>query len=136
MIDDKLGQGVRICGAPGCGNPLGKDSRRRYCSTICAVKVNRLRSKQGQAELRGVKQSDKTCEIEGCENLIPEGRRRYCSDGCAAKAQKEQVRKTSERLREDRGANPKRPVHIRETRTVRGMQQVPADRWDEYVFNK
>lgn len=129
---------VRICGAPGCDNPIGSDRRRRYCSTVCAVKVNRRNTLRRQRERRGIKPQDKVCAIEGCECLVFPPRRRHCSDVCAAKAQKEQVRRTSEISRRMKRAlsKSKHERHEREVRTIRTMQNVPAERWQEYRFVK
>lgn len=126
---------VRLCGAPDCNNPVGEDNRRRYCSKVCAVKVNRENALRRGRALRGLGQSDRVCAAKGCQRLVRPPRRLYCSDACAGKMQREQVRKGCEITRKKRRSSSKSKARrSRELRTIRGMQQVPVERWPEYEF--
>jgi len=138
VVDDKAGQDIRICQAPGCDNPIGSDRRRRYCSTVCSVKVNIQKTMRRHRERSGIERQYKVCAIDGCENLVHPPRRRHCSDHCAAKAQKEQTRRTSEIKRRMKRAlsKSKHKRHKGEVRTIRCMQHVPAERWEQYEFVK
>lgn len=128
---------VRVCQAVGCRKRIGTDLRRRYCSEACAVKMNRLLTRQGQADLHGENRQAKICALEGCNNLVPEDRRRYCSVKCAKEAQREQNRtnpRSNRRINSYLSVNKRYERHIQEIRTIRSMQDVPADRWGEYEF--
>lgn len=138
MIEEQIGQDIRVCGAPGCDNPIGNDTRRRHCSRRCSNKVGNERARQRIIEKRGMKRLSRVCAIEGCENPVHPPRRRHCSAHCAAKAQREQVRKTSEINRKKRSSSSKlKPRRQQqEIRAIRYMQHVPAERWDRYEFIK
>ena len=137
VIDKKSGQEVRICQAPGCDDPIGNDRRRRYCR-VCAEIIDGLRRQQRRDKNGETKRSGRICALEGCEILVLPPRRRHCSDHCAAKAQREQSRKSSEIKRRMKRAlsKSKHERHGREVRTIRTMQNVPAERWDQYDFIK
>lgn len=128
-------QTVRLCGAPGCDNPVDTDRRRRYCSKVCAVKVNRENALRRGRALRGLGQDDRVCAREGCQCLVHPSHRLYCSDTCAGRIHGEQIRRSSEVTRKKRRSSSKSKARrSREIRTIRGMQQVPAERWFQYEF--
>lgn len=138
MIDEKSGQEIRLCQAPGCDNPIGSDRRRRCCSQDCLEIMQRFQYQQRL--IRGIdkRRAGKVCAIEGCDNPVHPPRRQHCSDHCAAKVQREQVRRTSAINRKKRRSLSKSNYlrHKREVRSIRCMQHVPAERWQEYEFRK
>lgn len=137
MIDDKSGKDIRICQAPGCDDPIGNDRRRRYCR-VCAGIINKLRYQKRRDKNGELKRLGKVCAYDRCKRLVRAPKRRYCPGDCAVKAQKEQSRKTSEIKRRMKRALSKSKYvrHGKEVRTIRYMQHVPAERWQEYVFIK
>lgn len=138
MIDDKPGQDVRICGAPGCDNPIKGDGRCLYCSSVCTETMKKLRYQQRLVREIKKRRAGRVCALEGCNDPVIPPRRRYSSDACAAKAQREQVRRSNEKLPDSRQGSSKFKYerHGREVRTIRFMQHVPAERWQEYEFSK
>ena len=82
-----------------------------------------------------LKRQDKVCAVEGCNQPLGRHRSRYCSQFCADKAQGNIVRKHSARRRNSRRvSNPDPFPSYHEVRTIRRMQDVPAERWSEYEF--
>ena len=138
MVDEKTEQEIRICGAPGCDNPIGDDRRRRCCSQDCLEAMQRLQYQQKLLREVEKRRAGNVCAIEGCDNLVQPPRRRHCSDVCAAKTQKEQVRRGSEVNRKKRrsSSKTKQERQVQEIRAIRTMQNVPAERWQEYEFRK
>ena len=134
MVDEKSGQDIRTCGAPGCDNPVGNDNRRRFCSMRCSNRVHNDKTK-GRRKLEKL---GRVCAIEGCNHPVVGRRSRYCSDECASKAYHQQVREASKRKREKKRRSSKSKPERRklEVRAIRGMQQVPVERWGEYEFKR
>lgn len=137
MIDEKAGQDIRICQAPGCDNPIINEIRRRYCK-VCAEIIDKLLRQNRRDKNGEIKRSGRICALGGCENPVLAPKRRYCSDHCAAEAQKDQSRKSSEMNRKKRRSSSKSKYerHRREVRTIRSMLHVPVERWGDYKFIK
>lgn len=129
---------VRICGAPDCDNPIKGDGRCLYCSPVCTETMKKLQYQQRLVREIEKRRAGRVCALEGCDNLVRPPRRRYCSDTCAAKAQREQMRRSNEILPGSRQGSSKFKYerHRREVRTIRCMQNVPAEQWSRYEFVK
>ena len=134
MVDEKVEQEIRICGAPGCDNPTGKDGRRRFCSMRCSKRIHNEKAKG----LRKLERLGRVCAIGGCQNPVTGQRSRYCSKECAVVAYGEQVRAGCKRSRKkkQRSKKSKPQRHKREYRPIRLMQHVTVEKWPEYRFLK
>jgi len=125
----------RICALEGCGKPLTHtDLRKHYCDSRCSSEAKRRRVKVSHGG---------ECGRPDCGRPIPKNRSRYCSVEHAREAQLDQARRAAKRNRNHtKSTKPGKPAakkkvnrQIKETRSIKSMQWVPAERWGEYDFS-